>query len=716
MIVGGTVRVPGDKSITHRALLLAALARGHEPRRRRAHLARRALHRPGAPAARRRDLAASAGRAVVRSRAGAGLRRPDGVARLRQLGHHDPPAAGPAGRPPLRRRPSRATPRSAAGRCGGSRCRSRAMGARFTEHGGDGLPLTVRGGALAPLRYEMPVSSAQIKSALLLAGVAGERRGRAAGAARAIARPHRADAPRLRLSRWRRGTAGSASARPAGSSRSSSRCRATRHRRRSWSARRCWPTVASSGSPGSGVNPTRTGFLAVLDAHGRRGRDRESVGERFGEPVADLVVGPARLRGTEVAAGEIPGSDRRDPAARRPRSRAEGTTVFREVGELRVKESDRLGLIAENLRSVGGRGRGVGRRPACRGRTRAAARAGAHRRRPPDGDGVRRARHGAGRQDPGGRHGLRGGELPRFPETLARASAGGGARMKGGVIAIDGPSASGKSSTARAVAEALGFAHLDSGALYRGVTLVALREAARRGRPHGDPLEVLDPEAILRAAEDRGLMLQPDGAGFAAYLEGEPVDAELRGARVTGAVSAVVGGARWSASGSTRRLRAHGPGRAGRRGGWPGHRHGGLSRRRPQDLPHRVTRGPGRAPDHSAAARRSEPPRSSRPRRRRSPPVITPIRRRAVAPLRPAADAVLLDTTTMALRRAGPAGSWSWPVRSSGRRSSHGPAGRPPNRLSHLALSETPVYPTGLPPGHSAREANPLSPAARSAR
>ena len=111
--------------------------------------------------------------------------------------------------------------------------------------------------------------------------------------------------------------------------------------------------------------------------------------------------------------------------------------------------------------------------------------------------------------------------------------------MKGGVVAIDGPSASGKSSTARAVAEAIGFYHLDSGSLYRGVTLVALREAARRGRADDDPLAVLDAEAILRAAEDRGLMLQPDGAGFAAYLEGEPVDGEIRGPRVTGAVSAV---------------------------------------------------------------------------------------------------------------------------------------------------------------------------------
>jgi cytidylate kinase len=111
--------------------------------------------------------------------------------------------------------------------------------------------------------------------------------------------------------------------------------------------------------------------------------------------------------------------------------------------------------------------------------------------------------------------------------------------MKGGVVAIDGPAASGKSSTARAVAEALGFAHLDSGSLYRGVTLVGIREAARRGRAGEDPLEVVGPEGMLRAAEDRGLMLQPDGAGFAAYLEGEPVDAEIRGVEVTARVSAV---------------------------------------------------------------------------------------------------------------------------------------------------------------------------------
>jgi cytidylate kinase len=111
--------------------------------------------------------------------------------------------------------------------------------------------------------------------------------------------------------------------------------------------------------------------------------------------------------------------------------------------------------------------------------------------------------------------------------------------LSGGVIAIDGPSASGKSSTARAVAEALGFAHLDSGSLYRGVTLVSLREAARRGLDQTDLLQSLSPETILRTAEDRGLMLQSDGAGFAAYLEGEPVEDALRSVEVTAHVSAI---------------------------------------------------------------------------------------------------------------------------------------------------------------------------------
>jgi 3-phosphoshikimate 1-carboxyvinyltransferase len=74
-----------------------------------------------------------------------------------------------------------------------------------------------------------------------------------------------------------------------------------------------------------------------------------------GEPVADLVVRPAALEATEVGAGEVPILIDEIPLLAALASRARGTTVFREVGELRVKESDRLSLLAGNLRAVGAR-------------------------------------------------------------------------------------------------------------------------------------------------------------------------------------------------------------------------------------------------------------------------------------------------------------------------------------------------------------------------
>jgi 3-phosphoshikimate 1-carboxyvinyltransferase len=107
------------------------------------------------------------------------------------------------------------------------------------------------------------------------------------------------------------------------------------------------------------VNPTRTGFLSVLERMGARVLVEE-VEERQGEPVGDLVVHPAGLRATEVTAGEIPGLIDEIPMLAALATRARGTTIFRQVGELRVKESDRLGLIAENIRRLGGRAEVVG--------------------------------------------------------------------------------------------------------------------------------------------------------------------------------------------------------------------------------------------------------------------------------------------------------------------------------------------------------------------
>lgn len=103
------------------------------------------------------------------------------------------------------------------------------------------------------------------------------------------------------------------------------------------------------------------------------------------------------------------------------------------------------------------------------------------------------------------------------------------------VIALDGPSASGKSSTARAVAQALGWSHLDSGSLYRGLTLVALEIASARRVAAGS----VGAREIVDAVEGRGLQLHSDGVTFLVYLDGLPKDDAIRTAEVTAHVSAV---------------------------------------------------------------------------------------------------------------------------------------------------------------------------------
>ena len=356
MNVGGQVRVPGDKSITHRALLLAAMARG-------------ASHVGGALT----SLDARSSARVLRQ-LGASISplRPDavvtvvGAGRLRRsernldcgnsgtttrlllgllAGHRF--AATLTGDASLRRRPMRRVT-VPLGR----------MGARFTERGGDGLPLTIRGGRLEPLRNEMPVSSAQIKSSLLLAGMVG-------GVEVSLREPH--GRSRDHTERMLRAFGYSIAERdgwldfrpdgalapfdlqvPGDPSSAAFLVGAA--------------ILAEAGElsiTGVALNSTRTGFLQVLERMGAP-VEVEQRETRVGEPVGDLCVRPAPLRRTTVTPGEIPGLIDEIPILAALASRAEGTTVFQEVGELRVKESDRLGLIAHNLRAVGSRAEVVG--------------------------------------------------------------------------------------------------------------------------------------------------------------------------------------------------------------------------------------------------------------------------------------------------------------------------------------------------------------------
>ena len=351
MKVAGTVRAPGDKSITHRALLLAALGRGLSHvggalTSLDARSSARVLRQLGAEISPLREGA-------VLGIRGRGRFRPPGrtldcgnsgtTTRLLLgllAGHRF--RATLTGDASLRRRPMRrvTVPLTE-------------MGARFEERGGDGLPLTVRGGELRPIRYAMPVSSAQIKSALLLAGLIGEV---AVDLLEPSGRSRDHTERMLRAFGYQVGERdGWIEFRPGG--------RIEPFDLQvpgdpSSAAFLVGASVLAEGGElriaGVGVNPTRTGFLRVLERMGAR-VTADAGDTSFGEPVADLLARPAALRRTEVTVGEIPGLIDEIPLLAVLASRAAGETVFREVGELRVKESDRLGLIAGNIRAVGGK-------------------------------------------------------------------------------------------------------------------------------------------------------------------------------------------------------------------------------------------------------------------------------------------------------------------------------------------------------------------------
>ncbi len=354
MKVQGFVRPPGDKSISHRAVMLAALARGTSELQglltgADVKSSARVLRQLGADITSIRDgvkVIVHASRIThPASRLNCGN---SGTTARLMLGilAGQRFAATLTGDASLRRRPMRRVTEPL-----------RAMGARIQEKGGDALPLTIRGGRLRPLTYTTPVASAQIKSALLLAGLTGnvgvtirepyrsrdhterlfvhlglglhEREG-------AIVYEPSPPGPRGVVPSFRLSVPGDAS---------------------SAAFLVAAAALAEAGElviENVGVNPTRTGFLVVLERMGAH-VERVNLRDEGGEPVADLVARPAALRGTEVSAAEVPTLVDEVPVLAVLASRAaeRSETVFREVGELRVKESNRLELIAANLRAVG---------------------------------------------------------------------------------------------------------------------------------------------------------------------------------------------------------------------------------------------------------------------------------------------------------------------------------------------------------------------------
>lgn len=349
--VGAEIRPPGDKSITHRALMLAALAQGAselrgalaaEDTRSTARVLRQlgvavGPLRSGATVTvrggpwRRPERALHCGNSGTTARLLLGLLAGQGF------------AARLTGDRSLRCRPMRRVTEPLT-----------RMGARVRGVDVDRLPLTIEGGALRDLRFDMPVASAQVKSALVLAGLTG-------GVDVVVREPvqSRDHTERLLAFLGAPIESGAGEVHLAGRSfRASDVPPFQLAVPGDFSSATFMVAAALLAARGEllirqvGVNPTRAGALGVL---GRMGAAlvQENAAAEGGEPVADLVVSPAALRGTEVAAGEVPGLIDEIPVLAVLASRARGETRFRSVAELRVKESDRLTRVAANLRAVG---------------------------------------------------------------------------------------------------------------------------------------------------------------------------------------------------------------------------------------------------------------------------------------------------------------------------------------------------------------------------
>ncbi|MER3409875.1 MAG: 3-phosphoshikimate 1-carboxyvinyltransferase [Thermoleophilia bacterium] len=225
----------------------------------------------------------------------------------------------------------------------------RAMGARVETSGGT-LPMTVEGARLGGIDYELPVASAQVKSCLLLAGLYAE--GETVVRERVPSRDHTERMLRLAGCSIRLGPGWVA----------------VRRAHRLALPEVEVPGDISSAAPfvlaatllpgsellvsGVGVNPTRTGFLDVLERMGARIAifNRRTVS---GEPVADIEVTHAELVATEVEPSEVPRLVDELPLFALAAAMARGESRVRGAEELRKKESDRIETVTSALRALG---------------------------------------------------------------------------------------------------------------------------------------------------------------------------------------------------------------------------------------------------------------------------------------------------------------------------------------------------------------------------
>lgn len=225
------------------------------------------------------------------------------------------------------------------------------MGARIAgRNGGTLAPLAINGGSLKGIDYQSPVSSAQIKSSLMLAGLYAE--GETSVSEPSLSRDHSERMFRLfgaSLVRYDKGV----------TVRGGVELTAQEVTVPGDISSAAFFMVAALITPNSelliknvGVNPSRTGVIDILQA---MGGNIQLLDERevSGEPVADILVRSSRLKGIAISGSVVPRAIDEFPAICVAAARAEGVTAIRDAKELRVKETDRITAMADNLRKVG---------------------------------------------------------------------------------------------------------------------------------------------------------------------------------------------------------------------------------------------------------------------------------------------------------------------------------------------------------------------------
>ncbi|MGO9855692.1 MAG: 3-phosphoshikimate 1-carboxyvinyltransferase [Acidimicrobiales bacterium] len=516
----GRVRTPGEKSISHRAVLLGALAEGTS-----------LVHGLSDGA----DVAASL--AAVEAM-GAGVeRRRDGTVVLHggRARLHQPDRSLDCGN-------SGTSMRLLAGLVAGfawetglvgdeslsARPMDRVaeplglMGADVRGRGARCLPpLRVGGGNLHGIDWTARVASAQVKSAILLAGLS----------ARGTTIVREAVTTRTHTEEMLAEAGADLAVEPWGEGRivrlRASALKPVDRTVPGDPSASAFFVVAGSVVPDSAVEvadvysgPARLGYVGVLR---RMGADVTLVP---GPPGTSTIRATSRpLRATEVRASEIPSLDE-VPALAVAAAVAEGTTVFSDVGELRVKEVDRLVAVAAMVEAFGARAHIDGDTLAVTGL------GGPLRGARFDSRGDHRmgmaAAVAALAARPGERSLISGFDAvatsyPGFAEDLRRVT-GGDRAPRPLLVAIDGPAGAGKSTVSTAVAEHLGVDRLDTGAMYRAVAALALAD----GIPPADDAAV----AALAAASTIEV-------GERVTIDGRDVTDVIRSPEVGRAVSIV---------------------------------------------------------------------------------------------------------------------------------------------------------------------------------